>query len=229
MINNDLDLGPYRRELHARGRTQVRDFLQPDAAERLHACLRDEVPWHVAERNQPNRPAPAFGEPDPALDAAYGRARAEGFHFAYDRYLMVEALKEGRDPELLLHSVVPFFNGPQFLEFIRWFGNDPSLAMVGAQATRYRPGEFLRWHDDKHDDERRRFAYVLNLSRDWEADWGGLLQFIDARGSVVDTFVPRFNSLSLFKVPFGHVVTPVAPWAKQPRLAITGWWHAKPD
>ena len=228
MINNDLDWAPSRRQLQATGRVQVRDFLQPDAAERLHACLRDDVPWHVAERNQPNRPAPAFGAPDPDLDDAYARARTEGFHFAYDRYLMVEALKEGRDPGLVaLHSVVPFFNGPQFLEFIRWFGSDPAINMVGAQATRYRPGQFLRLHDDKHQDEGRRYAYVLNLSREWEADWGGLLQFIDARGNVVDSFVPRFNSLSLFKVPFGHVVTPVAPWAKEPRLAITGWWHAK--
>lgn len=227
MINNDLDPAQARRELHARGRVQVRDFLQPDAAERLHACLRDDVPWHVAERGRPNRPAPAFGQPDPALDDAYARAASDGFHFAYDRYLMVEALKEGRDPDLLLHAVVPFFNGPEFLEFIRWFGNDPAINMVGAQATRYRPGQFLRQHDDRHEDEGRRYAYVLNLSRDWEADWGGLLQFVDARGSVVETFVPRFNSLSLFKVPYAHLVTPVAPWAREPRLAITGWWHAK--
>ena len=226
MINNDLDLAPWRRELLARGRVQVRDFLQADAAAQLHACLRDEVPWIVGERNQPDRPAPAFGAPDPALQEAYARA-ADGFHFAYDRYLMVEARKEGRDPGLVLHSVLEFFNGPQFLEFIRWFGNDPSINMVGAQATRYRPGEFLRQHDDRHEDEGRRYAYVLNLSREWEADWGGLLQFVDARGTVIDTFVPRFNSLSLFKVPAGHVVTLVAPWAQQPRLAITGWWHAK--
>ncbi|HET8817946.1 MAG TPA: 2OG-Fe(II) oxygenase family protein [Xanthomonadaceae bacterium] len=226
MINNDLDLAPWRRELLARGRVQVRDFLQPDAAARLHACLRDEVPWIVGERNQPDRPAPAFGAPDPALQDAYARA-ADGFHFAYDRYLMVEALKAGRDPGLVLHSVLAFFNGPQFLEFIRWFGNDPSINMVGAQATRYRHGEFLRQHDDRHEDEGRRYAYVLNLSREWEADWGGLLQFVDARGNVIDTFVPRFNSLSLFKVPAGHIVTTVAPWAKEPRLAITGWWHAK--
>lgn len=226
MINNDLDLAPWRRELLARGRVQVRDFLQADAAAQLHACLRDEVPWIVGERNQPDRPAPAFGAPDPALQDAYARA-ADGFHFAYDRYLMVEARKEGRDPGLVLHSVLEFFNSPQFLEFIRWFGNDPSINMVGAQATRYRPGEFLRQHDDRHEDEGRRYAYVLNLSREWEADWGGLLQFVDARGNVIDTFVPRFNSLSLFKVPAGHVVTLVAPWAKQPRLAITGWWHAK--
>ena len=228
MINNDLDHAPWRRELHTRGRVQVRDFLQPGAAARLHACLRDDVPGHVAERNRPNRPAPAFGAPDAELEGAYRRAGTEGFHFAYDRYLMVEALKEGRDPDLLLHSVVPFFNGPQFLEFIRWFGNDPAINMVGAQATRYRPGQFLRLHDDRHADEGRRFAYVLNLSREWEADWGGLLQFVDTRGSVVDTFVPRFNSLSLFKVPAGHIVTLVAPWAREPRLSITGWWHAKP-
>lgn len=226
MINNDLDWAPWRRELHARGRVQVRDFLQADAADRLHACLRDEVPWIVGERNLPDRPAPAFGDSDPALQDAFERA-ADGFHFAYDRYLMVEALKAGLDPGLVLHAVLEFFNSPEFLELIRWFGNDRAINMVGAQATRYRPGEFLRLHDDRHEDEGRRYAYVLNLSREWEADWGGLLQFVDERGNVIDTFVPRFNSLSLFKVPAGHMVTMVAPWARQPRLAITGWWHAK--
>jgi Rps23 Pro-64 3,4-dihydroxylase Tpa1-like proline 4-hydroxylase len=137
-------------------------------------------------------------------------------------------MKAGRDPHLPLHAVLEFFNGPQFLEFIRRFTGDRELAMVGAQATRYLPGQFLRMHDDRHDDENRRYAYVLNLSRDWQADWGGLLHFVDADGGAREAFLPRFNSLSLFKVPAQHFVGLVAPWAQQPRLAITGWWHAPP-
>lgn len=227
MINNDLDFDRYRRGLAARGRVQIRDFLQADAAQRLHACLRDDVPWHVAERGQPNR-TPITDADDPALVQAYERAGEADFHFVYDRYLMVEALKEGRDSQLLLPSVVAFFNSPQFLEFIRWFGDDPSLNMVGAQATRYRPGQFLRLHNDQQAGEGRRYAYVLNLSRDWRADWGGLLHFADEAGNVVDTMLPRWNSLSLFKVPAYHYVDLIAPWAREPRLAITGWWHAKP-
>ena len=113
-------------------------------------------------------------------------------------------------------------------DFIRDFTGDRELMMVGAQATRYLPGEFLRTHDDRHEQEARRFAYVLNLSRDWEADWGGLLHFVDDAGGVSASYVPNFNSLSLFKVPARHHVGLVAPWARQPRLAITGWWHATP-
>lgn len=227
MISNELDFRPYRQQLAQQGRVQVPDFLQPDAAERLADCLRREVPWVTAERGLPDSPAWTGEVARQRMPAAYRRA-AEGFHFVYDRYLMVEAAKTGRDPHLVLHAVLQFFNSPAFLGFIREFTGDAELAMVGAQATRYLPGQFLRAHDDQHVDEARRYAYVLNLSRDWQADWGGLLHFLDGDDRPIDSFLPRFNSLSLFKVPAMHHVGVVAPWALQPRLAITGWWHATP-
>jgi SM-20-related protein len=226
MINNALDLPRIRRVLTTHGRVQIGDFLQTDAAARLERCLRDEVPWSTAERGQPDTPPWTGADRDARFAAAYERARE--FHFVYDRYLMVEAMKAGRDPELVLHVVLAFFNSPPFLAFIRELTGDPELAMVGAQATRYLPGQFLRLHDDHHAEEARRYAYVLNLSRDWKADWGGLLHFVAPDGGVPAVFVPRFNSLSLFRVPAAHFVGHVAPWAEQPRLAITGWWHARP-
>lgn len=227
MINNDLDFNPPRLALARHGRVQISDFLQADAAEKLADCLRNEVPWTTAERGLPDS-APWTGDVrSERIPAAYRTASA-GFHFVYDRYLIVEAMKEGRDSQLLVHTALRFFNSPEFLDFIRQFTGDRELAMVGAQATRYLPGQFLRMHDDRHEQEQRRYAYVLNLSRDWEADWGGLLHFVEEDGSAREAFVPKFNSLSLFKVPARHYVGLVAPWASQPRLAITGWWHAKP-
>ena len=226
MINNDLDLERWRRELQTRGHLQIPDFLQGDAAEMIRQCLLKDVPWVTAERGKPDRPAQS-GCVDPAvLQDAYDHAR-EQFHFLYDRYLIIEAMKAGRDPGLLLHTVLEFFNSPQFLGFIRYFTGERDLNMVGAQATRYLPGEFLRLHDDHSQEEGRRYAYVLNLSSRWQPDWGGLLHFTDDRHNVLDTLVPRWNSLSLFKVPKLHYVSMVSPWAPEPRLAITGWWHAK--
>ena len=67
---------------------------------------------------------------------------------------------------------------------------------------------------------------MLNLSRDWRADDGGLLLFLGADGRVNDTLVPRYNTLSIFRVPQAHAVTLVAPWAASDRLAITGWMRA---
>ena len=91
----------------------------------------------------------------------------------------------------------------------------------------YRPGQFLRMHDDKSHDEDRAFAYVINLGRNWEADWGGLLQFVDDRQNVVETFTPHWNSLSLFRVPQAHQVSQVAPWAGDHRYSITGWFRQR--
>ncbi|HEX5536856.1 MAG TPA: 2OG-Fe(II) oxygenase family protein [Sphingobium sp.] len=35
--------------------------------------------------------------------------------------------------------------------------------------------------------------------------------------------MPRFNALSLFRVPQRHHVGCVAPFAPKPRISITGW------
>ncbi|MEP6633401.1 MAG: 2OG-Fe(II) oxygenase family protein [Luteimonas sp.] len=231
MINNALDIAVWRRELDARGRVQVRDYLQPDAADALHACLADQVPWQIAHNSTGTSVTTDRGE---ALDAeherglltsAYARARDE-YQFAFDSYMLVRAVKEGWDPDLLVHHLLAFFNSPQHLEFARHLTGDGDIRSINAQATRYRPGQFLKLHSDINSEEDWRYAYVLNLSRDWQADWGGLLHFVDDAGAVVETFVPRWNSLSLFKVPTGHFVSLVAPWARAPRLAVTGWFRA---
>jgi Rps23 Pro-64 3,4-dihydroxylase Tpa1-like proline 4-hydroxylase len=229
MIDNDLDIEPYRRELAARGRVQVPGFLQADAAQALQRCLASEVPWHLAERSSGTpRTSPRGAYPDDAafsaiLQHAYARAR-DDYQFAYDSYMLVRAGKEGWDPGLLVHAVLRFFNTPEFIAFARHLSGDAAITHANAQCTRYRPGQFLMPHEDQDVEEGRRYAYVLNLTRAWRPEWGGQLQFLDRDGAVLDTFSPRWNSLSLFRVPQRHQVTLVAPWAGEPRHAITGWW-----
>ena len=231
MINNELDVETYRQQLAARGRVQIADFLQPDAAERLRDCLAREVRWTLAERSESTsrtrgrEQALTDTEYQAVLETAYARARTE-FQFVYDSYMLVRARKEGWDPELVLHFMLDFLNSPEFLDFARYLTNDAAINAVNAQATRYRPGHFLTPHEDISETEGRRYAYVINLTRNWKPEWGGLLQFIDA-GNVIDTFAPRWNSLSLFRVPALHMVSFVSPWAGEERLAITGWFLAR--
>lgn len=234
MINERLDLGSLRARLQDRGRVQIGDFLQPAAAERLHACLAHQVPWTLALRDARKARTidhATYSSLSPeavaqllADTAASARdAQGDEFRFAYDSYMMVTAYKEQRDPGLLLHRVLELFNSPEYLAFLRHLTGDARVRRVNAQATRYQPGHFLRCHTDEEHDEGRLYAYVLNLSRTWQADWGGLLQFIGSDGQVQDTFLPLWNTLSLFAVPAGHAVSLVAPWAGEERLAITGW------
>lgn len=213
---------------------QVAGYLQPDAAERLRTCLAQEVPWTLALRDAQGARTIDHAIYSALTDeqarqlfadtaASAGQEGDDGFRFAYDSYMMVRAYQERRDPGLLLHRVLELFNSPDYLAFARHLTGDTRIRRVNAQATRYRPGQFLRHHNDEELDEGRLYAYVLNLSRGWQADWGGLLQFIGSDGRVQDTFLPIWNTLSLFAVPAGHAVSLVAPWARDDRLSITGW------
>lgn len=232
MINNDLDLDRWRQHLAVHGRVQVPGFLQDAAAEALAKELEQQVPWQLAERvTGTSRTTPRGAYPDDAAHAAlladaYAQA-GERYQFAYDSYMLVKAAMEGWDPGLLVHRVLQFLNGEPFIAFARYLGADESVTHVTAQCTRYRPGHFLMPHDDQDVQEGRRFAFVMNLTREWRPDWGGQLQFLDEDGRITETLLPRWNTLSLFRVPQRHQVTLVAPWAAHPRHAITGWWLAR--
>jgi len=100
------------------------------------------------------------------------------------------------------------------------------IAFADAQATLYRPGDFLTTHDDKTGGHKRRAAYVLNMTPGWCPDWGGILQFFDERGNVSQGFVPAFNALNVFRVPAEHAVSQVALFGGF-RYSVTGWLHAR--
>lgn len=232
MISNDLDLEHWRRALASRSRVQIPGFLQPAAAEALAQDLEQRVPWQLAERSAgasrttPRGAYPQADEYDALIRRGYAQA-ATSYQFAYDSYMLVKAAQEAWDPELLVNRMLTFFNGADFIEFARYLASDPAINAANAQCTRYRPGHYLMPHEDLDVSEGRRYAFVINLAREWRQDWGGQLQFLGDDGSVTETFMPGWNMLSLFRVPQRHQVTLVSPWASRPRHAITGWWLAR--
>lgn len=237
MLNPTLDLDALSREFQEHGRIQIRDVLEPDAAEAIYQCLHVQVPWTLAyidgetsatlSEQQLNGLAPA--EKAALQQRIHSRAR-DKFQFMYNSYMMVSAYKEGRNPELLLHRVLEYLNSEPYLDFARRVTGLNDIVRADAQATRYIPGHFLKNHNDLQENEGRLAAYVLGFAKDWQADWGGLLHFLDENGQVTDTFIPRFNSLTIFQVPVPHCVSYVAPFARQARYGITGWlrrWAAE--
>ncbi len=233
MINNDINLNHYRQILVKNTRVQIPDFLQSDAAETLRQCLLTDIPWALAERSDGLSHTIAASDYSAMSDQqradlmakSYEKAKHE-FQFSYDSYMMVKAVTEGWtfNP---LHAVLEFLNSPDFLVFARRLSGEPGINAVTAQGTRYRPGQFLTRHQDEEVKEGRVCAFVINLTKNWDSDWGGLLQFHDNDKRLIDTFVPYWNHLSLFRVPQPHSVSLVSPWALEPRLAITGWFLAK--
>ena len=231
MLNPALDIPALTAQYRRKMRLQIRDFLTHEAAERIHQCLAQETPWGVTynegdkqvKLSKQDLAAMTAEDKSRRMRGAMDRARAE-FQFVYHFYPIVQNYLAGNDPGLLLHSVLEFINTPDVIGFVRALTGVESVVKAEAQATLYAPGFFLTFHNDAKGLNNRRVAYVMSFTKNWNPDWGGLLQFFDDDHNITDVFVPRFNALSLFTVPQYHAVSYVPPFAPIGRYSITGWF-----
>jgi SM-20-related protein len=230
-FNPSLDVETAARIFAKRGRVRIADVLEPSSAARLHGSLSAEVPWRLTYNEGDKNiflDAAALGDLGDLRQHELVRgilSRAQDhFQYLFRSYPIVTAYVQGEDPDLFLHYAFEWLNDARTLEVMRRITGIDTLVKANAQATLYRPGHFLTQHDDSgHSEQRRRVAYVLSMTRGWRADWGGQLQFLSTDGEIEEVWMPRYNSLALFMVPTPHLVSYVAPFAKQPRYALTGW------
>ncbi|WP_417489039.1 2OG-Fe(II) oxygenase [Maricaulis sp.] len=237
-LSDKLDLEPTRTGLRDAGRARISGLLTPKALRQLTAAISDVSKWLLVTR---------LAEKHLNLDAAAMRAlpadqRAEfdervamaaraGFQYLYETYPLYDkahaGILEGEAP--VLARLFAFLNGETFLGAMRDVLDAPEISFADGQLTCYRGGHFLTRHDDGVAGKNRVAAFVLGLSSGWQGDWGGQLQFYDPDGNVEAAYVPRMNTLSLFKVPQPHAVSMVASYVTTPRLAITGWLRSGED
>lgn len=228
------DLAQYRAIFARHGRLHVPGFWQPEAATRVREGVLAIRDWQLfvnhGSKTASIRPRDleALGPKQAAemFQRIQHDART-GFQFQYLRHELSEAGEAYAGTEAIGAELVRFLNSEAFLGFARAISGDPELAYADGQVSCYEPGHFLTRHNDLRPELGRRVAYVINLSPGWRAEWGGVLEFLDAAGHVVEGYVPAFNAINLFRVPVMHHVSCVAPFAGAPRLSITGWLRAR--
>lgn len=235
MLNPDLDIDRLADAYGARQRVQVHDFLEEGAAERILATMENEVDWRFALNIEGQdrvfssadwrRLAPQ--ERTRLLMQANENARWN-FQYAFEYYQMRAAYHEGWTPATYLNDVVAFIESEAFADLGRRITGISEIKCADCQAMRYRPGHFLTQHDDTQI-AARLAAYVMNFTKTWRPDWGGMLLFLDDGGNVETGYMPGFNLLNVFSVPQRHAVSYVAPSAGFPRLSITGWFLAEDE
>jgi SM-20-related protein len=226
-----LDVAALHRAFGVRRRLHIPGVLDPDSAEAVTAAMEAYDGWKVsvaAGGEAFELPLSGRVAAEPGKQSWIDQARVDGaeprMQYIFDtRRLDLEP--EDAEPDAV-SAVLDFLNGPDFIAFARAVTGDDRIDFADAQATRYRPGHVLTGHDDTAAGKNRLYAYVLNLTRDWHPDWGGVLTFEGADGHVEQGFVPAFNALNLFAVPMRHAVTQVASFAPRDRLSITGWLRA---
>ncbi len=229
-LNSALDAPHLAECFAAHGRLQISDFLTHDSAR----ALRDELAGSDAWRHLISGADQVFeiargdydamaAEERQRIEKAVFEAAAQRFQFQYDAIRVPDSPAERKKRSTRLVEFACLMSAPGTREILQQITGADDLAFADAQATCYRPGDFLLRHDDDVAGKNRRLAYVLGLTDGWQAEWGGLLQFNDDRGGIAETLVPHFNTLSLFAVPQPHSVSYVVPFARAHRVSITGW------
>lgn len=211
------------------GHVHIPHFLRDEDARRLHEALALRTPWRLmlihdgpTELTQ-EQWAAMSREQREQIDAsimAAGKERFEG-RFLSLRFSDDGEIYGGEIPELV--ELSKFLNDEKFLGYVRTVTGNPDVGLADAQATLYRPGDFLHTHDDIFASKRRIAAYVLNLTPRWKPEWGGLLAFPDDDGNITRAFTPTWNALNILRVPQRHFVSSVAAFGTEGRYSVTGW------
>lgn len=217
------------------GVVQIEGFLTPDSADRIEAALKTATPWGLSltDANGKGEWLSPKALQTLGREGLVGKAKAamagarSGFAFSFLAYQIIDAFLAGEEPGHPTHDLLQLLNDPDVREFCAAVAGETGITKIDAQATLFRPGDYLTLHNDTGVGERRA-AYTLGLTREWRPDWGGQLLFHDEAGDVPRGLAPRFNVLTLFKTPQWHSVATVAPYAGAPRLSITGWLRDDP-
>jgi Rps23 Pro-64 3,4-dihydroxylase Tpa1-like proline 4-hydroxylase len=225
-----LDRRVIRRVLDSMQRVHIPAFFEAAAAARIYQCLTTETPWQLSlnagERHidltRAQFESLTEEERTRLLDSV-NRSAQTGFQYIFENFPIYDLYVKGEFRDHYLMRVYEYLNSPDFLGFAREVTGLADIALADAQATAYRPGHFLTTHDDLVEGKHRLAAYVLSFTPHWRADWGGILQFIDADGHIAEGFMPTFNALNLFRVPQRHSVSYVTPAGNAGRYSITGW------
>lgn len=115
------------------------------------------------------------------------------------------------------------------IDLISEITGEPLNGFYSAFTSCYEQGCFLSPHTDEfaESEHKPNIAFVLNLTKEWRWEWGGLLHLFDKspwdNGEIVKVVKPSYNSLVLFKLPRWHYVSEVAGSAAAKRLAFSGW------
>jgi SM-20-related protein len=224
-LDPELDVAELGAEFAKRKRILISRVLSFDGAVTLSRLLAKEHDWLLSISANANgrqfvrRKSLSNLKMRDAFEFAYSDGGRKGSHL----YETISVEQGGTTAAAQCYrAFARFINSESFLTFVRALTGIQAIRGATAFACRYCPGEFYSFHSDATGGAGHRVSYVLNLTRRWEPQWGGLLQFRDTSGCVESAYVPRFNSMSVFCAEQEHAVSMVAPFAMLPRLSISG-------
>lgn len=224
-INNINNIENIKAEFLQKQRVKINNFLEHQFAELLYKHALIEKAWILSTgidkmKYEKNSTA-QFQKLNDAQIKNVGNA------FSNDRfsYIFYRAFN-GEKMTFLEYSIRQMLSSNDFIDILNQITGLGLTKLTTMFLSKYKSGNFLSPHSDKGNG---RLAFVINLSKFWKPQYGGVLHFMNEdRTEILESFVPSFNTFVIFHVPeekgIPHFVGHVAPNVKHSRYSITGWF-----
>ncbi len=222
MLNPQLNVPALRHVFSVNGAISIQHFLLPEIAEAIHAAI-IRLNWEleIKDYSQTKSLRLPVGEGMNSLDL-FEAIKKTDFPLDRDKLFFVRyCADEGSFNSDQMREFCAFLHSQQFLDLMIDITGNRQLDRVWVEATCYDKCCFLGGHRDDHHLDNA-IAFVLNLTRYWQLDWGGLLM-LQRPNSHPLIVSPIWNTLSMFNVPIDHLVSCVSPAANEKRYSLTGW------
>lgn len=231
-LNPEIDRLEVSRSLATSGRVHIKLAIDPASADQISQYLLKDALWNTIF-NEHEEISHSLSKMQMSLLStaqrntlySFLRKRARStFTYIYQTSDLQYCNEESSHGQSVAKQIHEFFNGKEFLSFVREISGISTLSEAETQATQFKKNHFITRHTDVGAEYHgRRMAFVLSLTREWRAEWGGILEFLDENGNVTEGFTPSFNSLNLFYVPVLHHVSCVSHISQGKRISISGW------
>jgi Rps23 Pro-64 3,4-dihydroxylase Tpa1-like proline 4-hydroxylase len=207
-------------------RVIIKDFLNNQFSESLFKHVFFEKNWILATGIDKNKYEKADNQQNSKINQLQIKNVQSAFgndQFSYNFYRSMNGSSKMSYFEFTIRNLL---SSNDFLNYLNNITGLNLTKLTTLFLSKYKAGSFLSPHSDKGNG---RLAFVLNLSKIWKPQYGGVLHFMnDERTEIIDSYVPLFNSFMIFEVPFEkgipHFVSHVSSNVKFNRYAITGWF-----
>lgn len=221
-INNINDLKIIFKEKNI---LRINNFLKEEFSESLFKYALSEKNWLISsgiDKNKYEKKDILQYQKANLLQIKNVNSAFGNDHFSYIFYRSMN----GVNMPYLEFSLRQYLNSDQFINTLNEITGLHLKKLTTLFLSRYKTGNFLSPHSDKGNG---RLAFVINLTKFWKPQYGGLLHFMNSeRTEIIDTFVPAFNTFLIFYVPettgIPHFVSHISPNVKFSRYSITGWF-----
>ena len=199
----------------------IRDFLQPEVAERLSRFLSNEAEFRSEHG--------LYSIEGAVTEEDWLRADEEDRLFKLGKLVGTPPQFQTSPNAMTYLRFRMTFQRPELKSFFEAISGMPLGASDDFGAHSMTSADLLRPHSD--DNRNRQVALVIYLSPGWKTEDGGQLRVthLDGEETVVEA---EYNSMIVFNVltHSAHVVEPVRSNGEpgKRRLTIGGWYHRVP-